>query len=484
MLARLASLRLWLLIAMVVSAAAGLVGAAFLFTQVENAHHDAGDRAQARQEAKTIAAEVQRGANMARVAAMQAVLVNDQIIVERGGRAIFHGPSRTGHRFELQVSAPFHGGVVRVRDYTGPSSTATVQLALITGGVLLLVIAAAVTTATVVTRTVSSPIRRAIDAAERVSRGELDARMGGSGPEELAKLGRAFDQMASRLERSDHDQRQFLADVAHEIATPVNTVAGFAVALADGAVQNAEQRAEAKALIENQTERLANLLADLRELTRLDLAEALHPRTLALASFAKSLVGGFHQDADKAGIRLTSVTRGDDAFTDGRLLEMVGANLISNAIRYTPSGGRVHVRLERHRNDLVLSVRDTGVGIAPEHQQRIFERLYRVDSTRDRATGGSGLGLAIAARAARSLGGYIELDSTPGKGSEFRAVVPAQIDSPPADQPAAQQLGSRGTTADGKHVVRSPNGLKTDQGRAEASTAARGSSPNTSASNS
>jgi signal transduction histidine kinase len=235
--------------------------------------------------------------------------------------------------------------------------------------------------------------------------------------------------MAARLERADRDQRQFLADVAHEIATPVNTVAGFAVALADGAAQNPEQRAEAKALIENQTERLANLLADLRELTRLDLAEGVNPRTLVLAPFAKALVGGFRRDAENAGIELTSTARGDDAFTDGRLLEMVGSNLISNAIRYTPSGGRVHVRLECHRDKLVLSVRDTGPGIAPEHQQRVFERLYRVDSTRDRATGGSGLGLAIAARAARSLGGYIELDSTPGKGSEFRAVVPAQIES-------------------------------------------------------
>lgn len=429
MLARLASLRLWLLIAMIVSAAAGLVGAAFLFRQVENTHEAAGDRTQARQEARAIARQVQSGAGAARLAALQSVLVNDRIIVTRGGRTIFRGPSRTGRRLEGELSATFPGGVVRFFDYTGPSSTATLQLALITAGVLLLVIAAAVATATLVTRTVSSPIRRAIEAAERVSHGEFDARMGGSGPEEFAKLGRAFDQMAARLERSDRDQRQFLADVAHEIATPVNTVAGFAVALADGAVQNPEQRAEAKALIESQTERLANLLADLRELTRLDLAEGVHPRTLALAPFATALVGGLRRDAENAGIQLAATARGDDAFTDGRLLEMIGSNLISNAIRYTPSGGRVHVRLDRQRNKLVLSVRDTGVGIAPEHQQRIFERLYRVDSTRDRATGGSGLGLAIAARAARSLGGYIELDSTPGEGSEFRAVVPAQIES-------------------------------------------------------
>ena len=118
--------------------------------------------------------------------------------------------------------------------------------------------------------------------------------------------------------------------------------------------------------------------------------------------------------------------RGTEVVTDVRLLEMIASNLLSNAIRYTPAGARVELRLRQQRDRLTLSVRDTGVGIAPEHQQRIFERLYRVDGTRDRATGGSGLGLAIASRAAHNLGGHIELDSTPGKGSEFRLIVPTR----------------------------------------------------------
>jgi signal transduction histidine kinase len=431
-LARLASLRMWLLVAMVACAAAGLGGAAVLFGQVENSHEHSSDQTKARQEARAIAAQVRAGADRDDLADLQALLVNDRIVVEQGGRTIFSGPSRRGRAFEVKASAPFPGGVVRVLDYSGPTSSPTLDLVLIAGALLLLVIAAAVVTATLVTRAVSVPIRRAITVAERVSHGELDARMGGSGPEELVKLGRAFDEMAARLERADRDQRQFLADVAHEIATPVNTVAGFALALADGAAQDPRQRAEAKALIESETGRLANLLSDLRELTRLDLAEGVKPGPLPLAPFAETLVGGFRHDAADAGIELRLSVNGDQAFTDGRLLEMVGSNLISNAIRYTPAGGRVDVRLRRERDTLVLSVRDTGVGIAPEHQRRVFERLYRVDNTRDRATGGSGLGLAIAARAARSLGGHIELDSTPGKGSTFRAIVPARLESPEA----------------------------------------------------
>jgi signal transduction histidine kinase len=113
--------------------------------------------------------------------------------------------------------------------------------------------------------------------------------------------------------------------------------------------------------------------------------------------------------------------------TDARLLETIASNLLSNAIRYTPAGGQVQIRLRKHRKELLLAVRDSGVGISLEHQQRIFERLYRVDHTRDRATGGLGLGLAIASRAAHSLGGRIELDSTPGHGSEFRLIVPLDV---------------------------------------------------------
>jgi signal transduction histidine kinase len=103
---------------------------------------------------------------------------------------------------------------------------------------------------------------------------------------------------------------------------------------------------------------------------------------------------------------------------------MIVDNLLSNAIRYTPPGGRIDLQVRRRQPGLIVAVKDTGVGIAPEHQRRVFDRLYRVDEARDRASGGSGLGLAIAQRAARALGGRLELESEPGRGSEFRLVLP------------------------------------------------------------
>jgi signal transduction histidine kinase len=425
MLARVTSLRLWLLVAMVTSSIVGLGGAFLVGSKIDRSSEQSADTAKALREARTIAAQVQAGAGVTRLAALQDVLVDDRLTVRRGGATVFEGPARTGHRFELRVRVPFTGGIVELADYTEPHSTrTTLDLTLITAGVLVLVIAAAILAATLVTRAVRGPVGRAIDAAERLSHGELGARMGSSGPEELVKLGRAFDGMAARLERADRDQRQFLADVAHEIATPLNTISGFGLALADGAAQTDAQRAEARALIETETGRLHDLLSDLRELTRLDLTEGVRLAPVALAPFARDLVTRFAPAAANAGVELSLSVRANKILSDRRLLETVASNLLSNALRYTPDGGRVEVHLRQHRGKVVLMVRDNGVGIAPEHQQRIFERLYRVDSARNRATGGSGLGLAIAHRAAQSLGGHIELESTLGQGSEFRLVLP------------------------------------------------------------
>jgi two-component system sensor histidine kinase BaeS len=422
---RAASLRYWLLIAMIASAVVGLVAAVFLFNHVQSAHEHSTDAAKARQEARTIAVQVEAG-DAAHLSASQELLPNDRITVYRAGRVIFQGPPRPGRHFELRVAAPFPGGLVTLTDYSSPGSSTTLDLALITAGVLALVITAAIIAATLVTRAVRRPVQRAIDAAERVSHGDFTARMGTSGPGELVKLGTAFDDMAARLEQADRDQRQFLADVAHEIATPVNAVSGFGLALADGSAQDEQERHEAKRVIEAQAGRLRDLLSDLRELSQLDLAEGVRVSPVSLRPFGERLVASFHPAARDAGVDLHLAADGGQILTDVRLLEMVTSNLLSNAIRYTPAGGAVGLGLHRRGDKLALRVRDTGVGISPEHQKRIFERLYRVDATRDRATGGSGLGLAIVQRAVQTLGGYIELDSAPGQGSEFRVTLPAE----------------------------------------------------------
>ena len=426
---------------MIASAAIGLVAAVVLFNRVQTANERAADATKAREEARAIAAEVEAGAGQYRLTGLQELLPQRpnhgraRRADDLPGSATHWAGVRTASRGSVPGSV-----VARLADYSSPGPGTTLDLTLITAGVLALVIAAAIIAATLVTRAVRAPVQRAIDAAERLSHGDSSARMGTSGPEELVKLGRAFDDMAARLEQADHDQRQFLADVAHEIATPVSAVTGFAPRARRRHPEAERDRREAKSVIEAQAGRLRDLLSDLRELTQLDLAEGVRVSPVSLRAFGERLVASFRPAAREANVDLHHAADDREVLTDARLLEMIASNLLSNALRYTASGGSVQFELLRRGKELVLRVRDTGVGIPPEHQKRIFERLYRVDSTRDRATGGSGLGLAIVHRAVQTLGGHVELDSTPGQGSEFRVILPAEG---AAAQPAAEAREER-----------------------------------------
>lgn len=424
MIARLTSLRFWLLVAMIAAGVVGLAGAYVAFGKIQSAQERRADRHKAQEQAAAVARQAAAGADRTRFAALQAVLPNNQLVVVRAGRRVFVGPAIAGRELEVTASASFRGGRVVVRDYESPGKGESWLLTLVVGGVIMLVILAAWLVATLVTRAVREPVERAVTAADRLAAGDLSARMGASGPDELLRLGRAFDSMAERLESADQEQRRFLADVAHEIVTPSNAISGYGIALADGSLATDAEREEARALIESETRRLNGLIGDLRALTRLDLAgDARHVR-VDLAELCQGEVARFAPAARAAGLRLEADLKPVVLDSDPRLIETVLDNLLSNALRYTPSGGEVDLQLRPTRKEVVIVVRDTGIGIASEQQRHVFDRLYRVDEARDRERGGSGLGLAIAQRAAQALGGRIELESEPGRGSAFRLVLP------------------------------------------------------------
>ncbi len=236
---------------------------------------------------------------------------------------------------------------------------------------------------------------------------------------------RAWLLLALQLQRADTEQKRFLADLAHEIATPLSAVSGFALALVDDSATSAAERAEAAAIVAHESARLHQLLEDVRHLHRLELAESVRQELVGLEALGTETAQRFRLAAERARVTLVACAAPGSVLADPRLIDAVLNNFVSNAIRYTPPGGRVQIRITRCPQATVLAVRDTGIGIAPQHRERIFDRLYRVDEARDRATGGSGLGLAIARRAAQSLGARIEMDSQPGEGSEFRLVLPS-----------------------------------------------------------
>lgn len=422
-LGRIRSFRLQLLAATAITAVVGLLGANLTVAALQQRHLQASDNAKALEAARTVAQVVANGTNVHELRALQRVLPNDQVIVRRNGRVVFAGPPFDSETDTATASFPGGTVIVRRRETSIPGVSER-QVTLIFALVVLLVIAVAAVVSTVLARRVRKPLDRAIGVARRVAQGDYSARLGASGLEEFADFAHAFDAMAARLEQSDLDQRRFLAEIAHELATPINALVGFATALADGTAAEPDEQAEAAVMIAQESARLQTLLRDLRDLTRIDLFESAHPELLRLDRFAAEMAARLRPLVDDAQLELELRVSPVETMADPRILESVVRNLLANAIRYTPAGGRIVVSAAAAGDTAVLAVRDTGIGIPPEHQGRVFDRLYRADEARARSSGGSGLGLAIAQRATAALGGRIELTSTPGEGSTFRIVLP------------------------------------------------------------
>jgi len=345
---------------------------------------------------------------------------NQRATITVAGHATVVGDSLRGRSDLITMTVPIKGGTLTLASPVDNHLDPPLEIVLITLGVLLVVLGSVA----LANRTANLQTRRRVDeavrAAERVSQGDFTARIGAGGPEVLVRLGAAFDAMASRLESIDHEQREFLADLAHEIATPIQALSGYSQGVIDGTIP-LETASEA---IENQTARLSELLDELAELRSLDAPGESKVDEVDLYALVQGLHQEFEPAASAAGVELERRGAHVTLVTDQKLVTTVMSNFVTNALRYTPRGGRIVIGCDADPRQVVLSVADTGIGIAPEHQQRIFDRFFRTAEARDRITGGTGLGLTIARRAAHSLGGHIELESELGRGSSFRLVLP------------------------------------------------------------
>lgn len=268
------------------------------------------------------------------------------------------------------------------------------------------------------------------DSAEAVSAGRLDVRARVT-DDELGRVAQAFNRMTSRLESADARQREFLADVAHELRTPVTAIEGFAQALADGTAATEEDRRESAEFIRAEAVRLRELVRDLQQLTWLDLDPAVAAVPMDLMDAGRDAVARLAPDARAKGVSLHPPEGTLAAIGDPEHVGTILSNLISNAIRATPSGGFVHLSRAQAPGQSGIAVSDTGTGIPPEHLPYIFDRLYRVQSGRQRPDGGSGLGLSIVRRLATLLGGRVTVRSVPGEGSTFTLWLPARAVAPP-----------------------------------------------------
>jgi two-component system phosphate regulon sensor histidine kinase PhoR len=228
-----------------------------------------------------------------------------------------------------------------------------------------------------------------------------------------------------RLERI---RRDFIANASHELRTPLTSIRGFVEALEDGAMAEPVTSQRFLGKIRMHSDRMAALVEDLLELSRLESGER-PPRweNVPPAEIAEDVAASFAAPAGRKDITISRIDGGAPVVaTDAERLRRIVENLVDNAIKYTPSGGRVEIVTGGGADGgAVLEVRDNGPGIAPEHLPRIFERFYRVDKARSREQGGTGLGLAIVKHLAEGMGATVSVASDLGQGTRFTVEVPA-----------------------------------------------------------
>ncbi len=284
--------------------------------------------------------------------------------------------------------------------------------------------------------TVTERINLLRSAAEKLSQGDLQTRVPVSGRDEVAALSTAFNQMAEQLQAADRKQRELeslrrdlIAWVGHDLQTPLTSMRAILEALSDGVVEEPEMVKRYLSTARRDVMSLSALIDDLFQMSQLDAGGfPLHRAPASLSDLVSDTLESFSQLAKQQEITLEGEVEYDvdPVLMDTQAIGRVFNNLISNALRHTPANGLVSIRVRRAGTGVEVSVSDTGEGIRSQDLPRIFERFYRGDASRSRNSGmgGAGLGLAIAQGIVRAHGGEIQVQSKPGKGTQFTFYIP------------------------------------------------------------
>ncbi|MCB0008736.1 MAG: HAMP domain-containing protein [Anaerolineales bacterium] len=282
-----------------------------------------------------------------------------------------------------------------------------------------------------ITRSVSRPLQNMATAAENIASGQFEQHLALDGPEEVKRVARSFNRMSSQVQTTQQSQRDFVANVSHDLKTPLTAIRGWSQAMLDGMVSEPAEQQRAATIINTEAERMQRLVNQLLDLARIESGQlqlANEPIDLA------ELLGQVHHNLlmraeEKALYFDLDMEPVPTIWGDHDRLMQVFTNLADNAIKHTPAGGRVQLQLRATPGgDLLAAVRDNGSGIESTELSRIFERFYQVDKARSRPQGAgrsAGLGLAIVRELVEAHGGTITARSRPGAGSEFEVRLPS-----------------------------------------------------------
>ena len=289
---------------------------------------------------------------------------------------------------------------------------------------------ASIVLAVLISGSVARPLQRIALAAAAIARGDYNHKAPVRGPDEVRNLARTFNDMAAQVKLSQEAQRDFLANVTHELKTPLTSIQGFAQAILDGAERDP---AHAAGIIQEEAERMHRLVEDLLDLARIESGQVVMARQhVDVAAIINAVVVRMALQAAHKKVRLEAEVGALPGTTgDGDRLAQVFTNLIDNALNHTPQGGRVSVHAEVVAGGIEVAVTDSGKGIPAADLGRIFERFYQVDKSRARGASsgaerklGAGLGLTITKEIVEAHSGSLRVESMEGEGSTFRMWLP------------------------------------------------------------
>jgi signal transduction histidine kinase len=295
----------------------------------------------------------------------------------------------------------------------------------IQGGVIALFLSLIV--AYFIARWIADPLQEIVTVAGNMPSEQIRP-IAARGPHEVRDLTRAFNAMVTRMQSSQRSQRHFVANVSHELKTPLTSIQGFAQAMLDGTADTPETRKQAAEVIYNESARMHRMVLDLLDLARLDAGTAdLKMSPLNVPALLDAIAEKFSPMAAKAGVIISVISSADlpVLLADGDRLAQVFTNLVDNALKFTPAGGTIRLQAEMMDGEIQVSVNDTGRGIPASALSHVFDRFYQADISRSRGKKhGAGLGLAIVLEIVQAHGGRISVRSQEGQGTTFVVNLP------------------------------------------------------------
>jgi two-component system sensor histidine kinase BaeS len=346
-------------------------------------------------------------------------------------------PSQTAKGVPIQVNGVIVGKAVSVGlpPQLDPREQGYLQRTTISSvfaGLIAVIIALIISV--FLARSLTRPLREMTAATRAMAHGELGRQVPVRSQDELGELASSFNQMSSDLARSNDLRRQMTADIAHDLRTPLSVLSGYLEALRDGVLEPSSERFDA---MFGEARHLQRLIDDLRTLSLADAGElALAPTSIPPGLVLEQAVSSYgpHVAQQEVGLSLEVEPDLPRIEVDTDRMAQVFANLISNALRYTPAGGQIHLGARRQDGHVLLQVQDSGSGISPGDIPHIFDRFYRGEGARQGESGESGLGLAIAKSLIELNGGKIGVESTIGQGTTFTITFPVEPPDQPKDQ--------------------------------------------------